>query len=88
MSGYQAPLCLCGHPVGDHKSAGTRFPHPPRYGFCFRDGCDCREFRLEKHDAPRFSAEERRRMRDECNDASLSVQRRADDKEVQCLRKH
>jgi hypothetical protein len=42
METYKPDLCLCGHPVGDHKSAGTNWPQEPRYGFC--RGCACEEF--------------------------------------------
>lgn len=40
----QLELCACGHPPGDHQSAGTRFPHPPRYGLCHRTGCPCQRY--------------------------------------------
>lgn len=38
---FRPPTCVCGHPSGDHVSAGTRFPHPPSYGRCLREGCGC-----------------------------------------------
>lgn len=41
---WKADMCKCGHPVGDHKSRGTRFPHPPQYGFCYARGCGCRHY--------------------------------------------
>lgn len=41
---YRARTCVCGHPIGDHKSAGTVWPHPPRYGFCFINGCGCTSY--------------------------------------------
>lgn len=44
MTGFQVPTCECGHKVGDHRSAGTRFPHPPRYGVCLVYGCRCKAF--------------------------------------------
>jgi len=43
--GYTAPTCQCGHKVGEHRSAGTSWPHPPRFGVCLVNGCACREFR-------------------------------------------
>jgi hypothetical protein len=36
--------CTCSHALGEHRSAGTSFPHPPRYGVCLVPGCDCREY--------------------------------------------
>jgi hypothetical protein len=36
--------CTCGHLRGDHQSARTGFPHPPRYGLCHVTGCGCREY--------------------------------------------
>lgn len=36
--------CVCSHPEGDHKSSGTRFPHPPRFGVCLVRGCTCLGF--------------------------------------------
>lgn len=37
--------CECGHLEADHKSSGSSFPHPLRFGVCLIAGCDCREFR-------------------------------------------
>jgi hypothetical protein len=36
--------CICGHALGEHRSAGTSFPHPPRYGVCLAPDCGCREY--------------------------------------------
>jgi hypothetical protein len=27
-----------------HRSGGTGFPHPVRFGVCLADGCSCREY--------------------------------------------
>jgi hypothetical protein len=52
--GFQVPTCTnCNHPVGDHQSAGTRWPHPPRYGLCRHDGCDCQQYVDPDDDLPK-----------------------------------
>lgn len=33
--------CACGHAEGDHRSAGTSYPHPPQYGVCLVPRCTC-----------------------------------------------
>lgn len=37
----------CGHLEAEHKTAGTGFPHPPRFGACLAVGCGCRAFAAE-----------------------------------------
>jgi len=44
MDAYWVPTCECGHKVGEHRSGGTRWPHPPSFGVCLSRECDCREF--------------------------------------------
>ena len=41
---FEVPTCLCGHKRGDHHSSGAGWPHPPRFGYCYVTGCDCRVF--------------------------------------------
>jgi hypothetical protein len=53
--------CTCGHAKGDHKSNGSRFPHPLIFGVCLR--CGCREYFAAfddagHPDAPALSNEE------------------------------
>ena len=40
----RAKQCACSHPAGDHRSAGSSWPHPPRLGVCLITGCECRGF--------------------------------------------
>ncbi|HTE60418.1 MAG TPA: hypothetical protein VK631_08695 [Solirubrobacteraceae bacterium] len=40
----RAKQCTCGHLAGDHRSAGSSWPHPPRLGVCLITGCECRGF--------------------------------------------
>lgn len=47
-SGFHAQTCRCGHTVGEHKSGGTHWPHPPRFGVCLAKDCGCREFEERK----------------------------------------
>ncbi len=64
MIGFQAPMCVCGHTSGDHRSAGTVWPHPPRYGVCLTSGCDCREFRETSDDVGVFLRARREALED------------------------
>lgn len=36
--------CECGHVKASHRSAGTSWPHPSRFGVCLVKGCGCRGF--------------------------------------------
>ncbi len=42
-AGYEPRTCVCGHPSGEHKSSGSA-GLTVRYGYCFREDCDCRSF--------------------------------------------
>ena len=46
--GFQPATCACGHPAGDHRTAGGQALHQPRHGVCLITGCSCRGFQTPR----------------------------------------